>query len=247
MIKKHTPKHLFRLHRTKSFDPIMKRLPIGRRWVITEPASALSHLIGACGAGAALVSLLFYPTERMGGIHLTAFIIYTVSMIAVFLASAAYHGLPTNRKKRRILNKIDHAMIYFFIVGSYVPVFLIAAPPAIGIPIVVAVSLIGTIGAILEFSKRPKNRFWGALIYVLMGWIGIFGMHSLSQVLPGSVTWIIAGGALYTVGAILYAMRRPNPLPQVLGAHEIFHVLVLAGCLCHFNVIWFMILPSTFA
>lgn len=247
MIHKQNPKRLFRLRDQRKLAPIMRRLPLGRRWVITEPFSALSHLLGACGACAALVSLFFVPTERMSMTELAAFVIYALSMMAVFLASAAYHGLPTNMKTRRLLNKTDHAMIYFFIAGSYIPVFLVAAPPSTGVPIVLVVCLIGLLGAALEFTKRQKNRSWGALIYVLMGWIGLFGLHGLSERLPESVAWIVVGGTLYTLGAVLYALRRPNPLPRIFGSHEIFHVLVLAGCLCHFNVIWFMILPSTYA
>ena len=220
----------------------MKRLKISNSFSILEPVSALSHLAGAVLALAAMAALItrsISQNEQNLVLHITAYTIYGLSMFCVFMASATYHGLPTNRSRKRTLNRIDHAMIYVFIAGSYYPLFLLGTPREVGVPIVAAVTLLAVVGVCLEFFAKEKGRKWGALAYVLMGWISVFGMKSLMDNLPMlAIYLVVGGGALYTIGALCYALKEPNPFPRFFGFHEIFHFFVLAGCICQLAGIW---------
>ena len=238
------PMKTHRARKTRQIHPIMFRLPITPGLVLKEPVSAVSHFLGACGALVALSSLAFMPVSNMTALQFASFIGYCLSMFAVFMASALYHGYPASLSLHKLLNKLDHAMIYVFIAGSYVPIFLVGTPNSTGIPVVAAVTAIGAVGVCLEFFRKPKNRILGSLTYLLMGWVGIFGFGALLSSLPSHAVWLIAiGGVLYSIGAVFYAIKRPNPCPRVFGFHEIFHLFVLAGSICHFWVVWFVILP----
>jgi hemolysin III len=224
--------------------PIMHKIKVGNRFVLKEPVSTLSHFAGALVAVVAFVSLFFLPKNDMKTFHFIGFLLYFTAMFGVFMASAVYHGYPANIRWQKFLNRVDHAMIYIFIAGTYVPIFLVGAPPATGIPIVLIVSLCAMFGTYLEVFAKKKNKKLGAAMYVLMGWIAVFGLKALFATLPErAVQLIFVGGVLYTVGALFYALKAPNFFPRILGFHELFHFFVLAGALCHFWSIWFYIMP----
>jgi hemolysin III len=228
----------------KKVAPIMRRLKLGRRIVLKEPVSSISHLIGAVVAVFALVILFKFYENPFNNQFMWAFVIYVVAMLAVFLASAVYHGLPSTIQGKKRLNRLDHAMIYVFIAGSFVPIFAVATPKHVGIPILTAVFLIAAAGITIELKGLSKSRKWGSLVYVAMGWVAVFGMPSLSRTLSNDALYGIGlGGFMYTLGAVIYAFKWPNPFPRVFGFHEIFHLFVLAGSAFHFWVIWTKILP----
>ncbi len=228
----------------RKISPIMHRWRVGP-FTIKEPLSALSHFAGAVVALGAFLSLFAFPQGNATNAQLAAFAVYSLSMFAVFMASTLCHGVPASMKWQHFFNRLDHAMIFTFIAGSYFPVFLVGTPPNVGIPIVIAVSLIGVVGILLEFFGPRKTRKWGTLAFVAMGWVGVTGFSSLLENLPGRSPWLIAaGGVIYTLGALIFVFKRPDPFPRVFGYHEIFHIFVLGGCALHFWAIWFELLPT---
>ena len=229
----------------------MRRLRLGKRIRIKEPVSAISHFLGALGALIAVVALIVLPRPEMSWIHFGAFVFYGLSMFAVYMASALYHGLQLNIAGEKRMNRIDHSMIYVFIAGSYAPIFLVATPMSVAVPLLSLVFVVGVYGIFSEYSiwikSRPNSRKWGAVTYVVMGWLGVLGVNSMLKVLPASGVGLIAlGGVLYTVGAVIYALKRPNPLPRTFGFHELFHLFILAGSICHFWAIWRNVMPLAF-
>jgi hemolysin III len=223
----------------KPHAPIMHRISLGSRFIIKEPVSALSHFMGALGALIALCALFFLDTSYLSPLSLFSYGVYGLSMFAVFLASALYHGVPATIDRIKFLNRLDHAMIYLFIAGTYYPIFLLSTPLSVGGPIVATVTAMAAFGIFYEFFGKGKSRKVGAFLYVVMGWVSVFGIKSLLTTLSEQgVSFLIGGGVLYTIGAVCYALKRPNPFPRVFGFHEIFHFFVLAGSLCHFLLVW---------
>jgi len=198
-----------------------------------EPFSSLSHLFGAVLAIPGLVWLVVGsdgdPWRTVG------FSIYGASLIVLYGASTLYHWLPVSPRAEAALQRFDHIAIYLLIAGTYTPVCLVTLRGAWGW------SLLGTIwglalaGSALKLFAGNHARWLGTTLYVAMGWIAVVAAVPLVRAVPfEGLWWLVAGGALYTAGALIYALQRPDPLPNVFGFHDIFHLFVLGGSAAHF-------------
>jgi hemolysin III len=158
-------------------------------------------------------------------------------MIMLYSSSGLYHLFGKKAEEIDIFRKIDHAMIYILIAGTYTPLCLVALKGTFGIISFIVIWILAGFGISTVFFKKfwSKMPRWGATgIYILMGWISVFLIYPLSKVVPlGAILWIGIGGIFYTVGAVIYAMKKPNPF-KGFGFHEIFHILVLLGTASHF-------------
>ena len=229
----------------------MKRRPTDRRsarsrsrWRAIEPFSCYSHLVGALAAIAALVVLVV--TSHQDPWRVVGFSIYGASLVILYLASTIYHWLLLPIPKRRWLNRIDHVAIFLLIAGTYTPVCLVTLRGGWGWTIFGIVWGAALVGTIIKLCFRSLPRWVSAAIYVMMGWIAVIATVPLVRAFPAAaLMWLLAGGLLYTTGAVIYATRRPNPLPRVFGFHEIFHLFVLAGSTAHFVFMIRYVAPAT--
>ena len=199
---------------------------------LREPFNALSHLIGAVlamiGASYLIVQSLPHP------IAVTAFLIYGFAITLLFASSGIYHALYGGGKW---LQRLDHSAIFIMIAGSYTPVALIGVPGKLGTTMMVlewSMALIGVVATVI-FGGGPS---WLRLtLYLAMGWLAVFALGPLSSALtPTGLTWLLAGGMLYTVGCVIYASKRPKLWPGKFGSHELWHLFVLAGGGAHYMV-----------
>jgi len=169
--------------------------------------------------------------------------IFATSVALCFGASALYHRPTWRPQVREWLARLDHAALYLLIAGTYTPIALIVMSEDWAVPIL-AVVWSGTLAAILlklVWVRSPKKL--AAAIALSLGWVGVVAFSELLELgLPG-LLFVLAGGVFYSAGAIVYARRRPDPLPHVFGYHELFHVLTLAGVACHYAAIAFFVLP----
>ncbi len=172
--------------------------------------------------------------------------IYAASVAALFGASALYHRINwASAAARRWMRRLDHSMIFFLIAGTYTPFALLALEGTLATVILVAVWA-GALGGVfmkLVWIEAPK---WVvAMSYVLLGWVAVATFPQLLSGIGITATTLLAvGGLLYTAGALVYALRRPDPAPKVFGYHEIFHALVIVAAALQFAVIAFFVLPS---
>jgi hemolysin III len=204
---------------------------------IKDPVSGFSHLAGAILSVAALAVLVFLSAINATAWHVVSFSIYGGAMILLYAASAAYHLIPLNEKGTRALKKLDHVMIFMMIAGTYTPFCLIPLRGGWGWTIFGIVWGFAIVGIFFKIFYINAPRFLSTGIYLAMGWISIVAIYPIVKHVPfGGVVWLAAGGLFYTVGAIVYALKRPNPWPNVFGFHEIWHIFVLAGSFCHFMV-----------
>jgi len=197
---------------------------------IRDPFSGVSHFVGAV---LALIGLVVLAVLAWGQpTKLAAFAIYGSGAVALYLASAIYHSLHTESPWPQ---RFDHMAIYVMIAGTYTPVCLVALPGQLGysmLGIEWGLALVGII-ANVWFGGGPAVM--RVVLYLGMGWLAVIAIPQLRGVMPPqAVTWLLAGGILYSLGTVIYATERPKLWPGKFGAHDLWHVFVLAASGCHF-------------
>jgi hemolysin III len=188
-------------------------------------------------ATAASAPLLVRAALRSGRTGIFAMAVFMLSMILLYSASTLYHSVNLSGRKLRIFRKIDHMMIFVLIAGSYTPICLLVLEPQAGHALLIAVWAIAATGMLVKALWITCPKWFSSILYIAMGWacLSVFGqlMQRLSPVCFG---WLLAGGILYTVGGIIYALKLPvfNSLHKNFGSHEIFHLFVMGGSICHY-------------
>jgi len=190
-------------------------------------------------AGLALVWTAPGPRERLAGA------IFGGALIVSFGVSALYHRITWQPRVRRLMRRLDHAAIYLLIAGTYTPYGLLVLTGTLRVA-VLGVVWIGAAAAIVLKVAWVDAPYWvGAAAGIALGWVGIVALPQIyDSVGPAGVALVAAGGVAYTLGAVVYARRRPDPRPAVFGYHEIFHVLTIVAAICNFAAIAFFVLPS---
>ncbi len=205
-----------------------------RTW-LREPFSGISHAVGAGLSLAGLVALLVLAQGRPW--QTVAFALYGLSLVVLYTASTIYHSLWATPKGEARLQRFDHIAIYCLIAGSYIPLCLIPLRGALGwtlLGIELGLAALG-IGIVLSWKSAPD---WVRMvIYLVMGWLIVAAFGPLRHVLPpAAMTWMVSGGVVYSIGAIVFATNRPHLWPGKFSAHDLWHLFVLGGSACHFMV-----------
>ncbi|MCX6082648.1 MAG: hemolysin III family protein [Chloroflexi bacterium] len=204
---------------------------------LREPVNGLTHMGGAFAAVIGLIILL--NTAATGVTKLISVLIYGVSLILLFSASAIYHSVDANPGWLEILRKMDHSAIYLLIAGTYTPICMNAFTGFYRWGFLSIIWSLAFIGILIKVYYIAAPRWVSAGTYVLMGWLCVFASRELiTSLTPFSLTWLILGGVTYTFGAIIYATKWFNLFPGKFGSHEIWHIFVLAGASAHFMAIF---------
>jgi hemolysin III len=199
---------------------------------IREPFNGASHLVGLVMAGTGTWTLL---RGARGPWELAAFAIYGSSLILLYAISFLYHSLPVSGKPLRILRTLDHIAIYFLIAGTYTPVALLTLHSPLGWSLLATVWLIALAGIPFKLRYLDAPVWISTGTYLVMGYLALVAIVPLARAVSvEGLSWLVAGGVAYTIGAVIYSRRRPDPYPGRFGHHEIWHLLVLAGSACHF-------------
>ena len=204
-----------------------------------RPWSAITHGVGAVLAVLGTAALLLRSAGLGKWLHFQLFLIYGLSMICLYAASTLYHCLNTSVSARIALRKYDHCSIYLLIAGSYTPVCLTALGDCGGPILLAAVWALAAAGIVLTIAKLSIPRWLTSVIYLFMGWLAIFAIAPIYRTLPAEgFFWLLAGGILYSVGGVLYAVKWPGRNNPRFGCHEIFHVFILLGSIAHFVMMY---------
>jgi hemolysin III len=185
--------------------------------------------------------LLVYRGATQGNVwHVVSFCIYGVSLITLWTMSTLYHSLNVSARANRILEQIDHAMIYFLIAGTYTPICLVVLRGGWGWSIFGVNWALAITGIVLKLVFRQPKQWLIVLFfsfYIIMGWLVVIAWYPLTHAMPqAGIFWLILGGIFYTAGTLAFLLRHAKLHPW-FGAHEIWHLFVLAGSFCHF---WMM-------
>lgn len=203
---------------------------------IREPGSALTHFGAMLAAVFASVPLLV-KSALHSNLEFTAMLIFMSSMILLYGASATYHSVNLSGKALKFFKKIDHMMIFVLIAGSYTPVCMIILDQKTGYTLLAAIWAIAALGMLVKALWVTCPKWFSSLLYISMGWAVVFTLGPLYHALSaGGFLWLLAGGIIYTIGGVIYALKLPlfNARHRYFGSHEIFHLFVMGGSFCHF-------------
>jgi len=204
---------------------------------IREPGSAITHFIGMMLAVFATVPLLIKAGVTSGGRSFTAMAIFMASMILLYGASTMYHSVNLAGKSLRIFKKLDHMMIFVLIAGSYTPVCLVVLGGDSGYRLLALVWGIALMGMVVKACWITCPKWFSSIIYIAMGWVCVLVFGQLFDTLStAAFLWLLAGGVIYTIGGVIYALKLPvfNSRHKAFGSHEVFHLFVMGGSICHF-------------
>ena len=203
-----------------------------------DPVSALTHFIAfllcLMGLPVLIIRAAACGADLKG---LVSFTIYMMTMIMLYGASAAYQTFNTAAPVRRIFKKLDHAMIFLMIAGSYTPMCTIVLDPPAGYMLLALVWGIAVLGVGFTICWIDCPKWVSSVIYIAMGWSALLVLGKLYSTMPTyAFVWLVAGGVMYTVGGVIYALKfgLKGKLSGIFGSHEIFHLFVMAGSLCHY-------------
>ena len=209
---------------------------------VKDPVSGFTHLFSFFASIIGLVVLLVLTkgdTRRQ-----MTMLIYGISLMLLYGASSTYHLVRTTPRKELFLRKLDHSSIFILIAGCYTPVFYVGLTGIWRIVMLSTIWGIALAGVILKMAYMKVPRAVSTSIYVIMGWIAVVPFVHLVKTLPvNAIILMIMGGLLYTTGAVIYATKKWNPIPDKFGFHEIFHLFVMGGSLVHFLMILQYIVP----
>ena len=211
---------------------------------LKDPGSAITHFIGMLMAIFAAVPLIKAAREP-DHIYLISLTIYALSLILLYAASTTYHTFDLSEKANTILKKIDHMMIFILIAGSYTPICLITLKGRTGVILLSLVWGIALVGIILKAFWVFCPKWVSSILYIGMGWTCVLAFTQILNALsPAAFGWLLAGGIIYTIGGIIYALKLPifNNRHKNFGSHEIFHLFVMGGSMCHFIVMYAFVL-----
>ena len=203
-----------------------------------DPISALTHFIGFLAAIFGLPILLIRAGERGCSTGaLVSLSIFMLSMIFLYGASASYHAFQISPPMDMVLKKLDHSMIFILIAGSYTPICVMVLEENTGRELLVLVWTIALLGISFKLCWVTCPKWVSSVIYIGMGWICLLALKEIYHNLPTvPFLWLLAGGIIYTIGGVIYALKLPilSDHFEGFGAHELFHLFVMGGSLCHF-------------
>jgi hemolysin III len=223
----------------------MNTTPSGLSRFLREPFNSLSHLIGILLSIAGLVLLLVLSDGEPW--RTVSFAIYGSSLIILYTASTLLHSIKANAATEKNLRIFDHAAIFILIAGSYTPIALVTLQkthPAWGWSLLSVAWGIALLGVLFKVFWIHAPRWLSTALYLGMGWMSLIVIVPIAQSFAvGGLVWLAVGGAFYSVGAVIYALKKPDFFPKVFGYHELWHLFVLAGSFCHFMMMLKYVLP----
>lgn len=209
-----------------------------KQLVLRDPASGFLHFIGAILSVAALVLLITRAAIDGTVWHVVSYTIFGCGMILLYSASTACHWFQSPDCPHQWLEKLDHVMIYVLIASTYTPVCLVVLRGPWGWSIFGVIWGLTIFGSILKLIKFSTPAWISSALYIAMGWIVVIAAVPMAKALPTmALVWLLIGGGCYTLGGIIFALRRPRLIKDVFSHHEIFHLLVMAGS---FSFFWVM-------
>lgn len=211
------------------------------RWSARDPISALTHFIGFLAVIPVSICLLDQADTKS---QMISFVVFGLSLMLLYGASTIYHTLKLSAEKIAFLRRIDHMMIFVLIAGTYTPVCIVTLAGKWGTILLSAIWVIAIVGVFMKIFWMGAPRWLSTMIYVVMGWLSITAFVPLLKAVGwGGFGTLLGGGIAYTVGALIYALKKPNlAILKSFGFHEIFHVFVMIGSAFHIAFMFLYVL-----
>lgn len=212
----------------KALKPRMRGVLHQRAFYVSLVAGVLLVLIGTHSARSTVAAAVF-----------------AISVSALLGVSALYHRGDWTASVRKKLRRLDHSMIFVLIAGTYTPFALLALDGSLATVLLVGVWVCAIAGSVMELALADASKWIMAAICIGLGWVSVIALPDIAREIGVAGTLLLAGGGLaYTAGAVIYAMQKPNPVPNVFGYHEVFHLLVVVAIALQYSVVAFFVLPA---
>lgn len=210
---------------------------------IKDPVSAFTHFIGLLACIPCIIFLLFESLHRSTWISVIGFAVFGISLLLLYGASTIYHSLSVSEAKTQLLRRIDHIMIFVLIAGTYTPICLICLEGPWGWGMLALIWTLAIGGIFLKIFWLQAPRWLSTTLYVVMGWLAVLVFFPLQKAVSWSgIGLLLAGGLAYTIGAVIYGLKKPVHLFKGFGFHEIFHIFVMIGSGCHIAFMFLYVL-----
>ncbi len=215
---------------------------VGQGQIVKPLLRGWSHALAAVAA--VILTIVLCLLSRADIARLVSMLIFGLCMIELYTVSAFYHIGTWNSQQKRFLRALDHANIFLLIAGTYTPLCFNVLGGWIRVALLATIWSLAVIGIAVTVLTLRLPRWVSTALYILMGWIAVLALPAFLAVLPWmAVATLVAGGVFYTLGAVVYALKRPNPFPRIFGFHEIFHLFVIAGSVAFASCVWIWALP----
>ena len=212
--------------------------------VTDEIFNTVSHTAGAIFSLLGMVLLIALSSVAGKIWHIVGFSLYGASLFMLFLASAFHHGIDSTERLNRFFRLFDYLSIFALIAGTYTPICLILSRDAWGWSVFGVIWALAAAGITIKAVFPNVPKWFTNTLYVCMGWVGVvLVFHAMPAIGALGLTLILIGGVLYSAGAVIFYIEKPNPVPGKFGFHEIWHLFVLAGAVVHFAFMFFIVLP----
>ena len=217
------------------------------RRIFLEPISTVTHLVAGMAALLGLLLLVALTYHEPG--KMVSLAIYGLSLVLLFAASSLLHGLKAPRRIREWLNRLDHMAIFLLIAGTYTPIVFNLFPRTWRMPILAVIWAVALVGMVVKMTSARIHGFFNVSVYLVLGWGGALPLMLAWQLRPvipqGGLALLLLGGLIYSSGFVIYYLRWPDPWPAVLGHHEIWHLFVIGGSVCHYLFMLQYVVPVT--
>lgn len=214
--------------------------------LMLEPVNTLTHLFGTLAALLGTLYLVLLTWQEPG--KMVTLLVYGVCLVGLYLASTLFHGARVGEDTRMWLNRVDHAAIFLLIAGTYTPILANLFPAGWGRLVLVLIWLVALAGIGSKLTSRRIHGVLNVSIYLILGWGGVLPLLLATwlglMVIPAGALWLLLGGLVYSAGFVVYYTRRPDPWPGRVGHHEIWHLFVLGGSLCHYLFMLWYVVPA---
>ena len=215
------------------------------KMTIKDPGSSITHFIGLIMAALGTAPLLVRASRHGSPIYMISMAVFMASMILLYAASTTYHTFDISPSVNKLLTKVDHMMISVLIAGSYTPVCLLVLNDRLGLILLGIVWGLAITGILIKAFWIYCPKWFSSILYIGMGWTCVLAFTQiLNRLSRAGFFWLLIGGIIYTAGGVIYALKLPvfNGRHRYFGSHEIFHLFVMGGSICHFIVMYSFVL-----
>ena len=222
----------------------LQRSRDGSVHVTDERFNAISHLGAACFALVGAGLLIAQASVQGDPWKIVALGIYGLSLVALFASSALHHSIDGSARLNSVLRTLDYDSVFLLIAGSVTPLVLVLFRNVYGWAVLGGVWVVAVAGIVLRSVWRQVPKWVTNTLYIALGWMTVLLLGAASNLAPGALALMGAGGLVYSAGFVIFVLEKPNPWPGVFGFHELWHLLVIIGALLHYLLIYFYVLPA---
>ena len=212
--------------------------------VTDERINTVSHLVATCFALVGAALLVVQASAQGDPWKIVGFAVYGVSVLTLFAASTLHHGLDRGPRVNEVLRTLDYDSVFLLIAGSVTPLVLVLFRTTYGWTVLGAVWVIAAAGIVLRSLRRDLPKYVTSTLYIALGWMPVLLVGAGVSLPVGAYVLMAAGGLVYSVGFVVFVVERPNPVPGVLGFHEIWHVLAVVAAVLHYLLMYRYVLPA---